>query len=162
MAKEHTTTTSKWNIAAALAAWLLPGLGHFLLGQRKRGIILFISIGLMWAFGLGLGGISVIDRANHPAWFVGQMFVGPSVVVNYYHTSLRQRIGGEPQPKLGATSPEPVYIPSFGRLHEEGTLFVALAGMLNILAILDVMYRDPQKSRHRDDPSKADPKPATP
>lgn len=151
MAKPDGQTRTRWNVAAAVAGWLFPGLGHFLLGQRRRGVILAISISLLWIGGLTLGGISVIDRKTHPAWFIGQMLVSPSVLVNYYHVRLRAELPGEPQPQTSPNQPPPPYEPSFSHVHEEGTLCTALAGLLNLLAIMDVVYRDPTDPRYQPD-----------
>lgn len=135
---------SRWHVSAAVAAWLVPGLGHYLLGQRRRGIILAVSIGLLWLAGLLIGGVSAIDRTAHPAWFAGQMLVAPSVVIEYYHTRLRSAGRDNPLPGDSAA-----YTPSFARTNEQGVLYTALAGMLNLLAIIDVLYRDPRDPRHR-------------
>ncbi len=134
---------SHWYIVPAVATWLLPGLGHYLLGQKARGVILVVSILGLWLGGLIIGGISVIDREQHTAWFIGQSLIGPSILVNSYHQSLRHRQVGGPQPDDNA-----LYEPSYGRMHEQGTLYTALAGMLNLLAIMDVIYRDPNDPRY--------------
>ncbi len=136
---------TRWHFAAAIAAWLVPGLGHYLLGQRARGLILAAAIGGLWLAGLGIGGVSAIDRAEHPAWFFGQMLVAPSAVVNYYVLPRLQGASGLPDPRDNP----PAYVPSFGRSNEQGVLYTALAGMLNLLAIIDVLYRDPRDPRHR-------------
>ena len=137
---------TRWHITAAVAAWLLPGLGHYLLGQRRRGLILAVSIGGLWLGGLFIGGVSSIDRSAHPAWFLGQMLVAPSVVVEYYHHRLRSNGVVQPLPH-----DDPAYIPSFARTNEQGVLYTTLAGMLNLLAVIDVLYRDPRDPRHRGD-----------
>lgn len=135
---------SHWHIVPAVATWLVPGLGHYLLGQKARCLILAVSILGLWLAGLVIGGISVIDREQHMAWFIGQVFVSPSIVVDGYHQYLRNRQIGGPMP-----DDDPMYEPSYGRMHEQGTLYTALAGMLNILAIMDVIYRDPNDPRYR-------------
>lgn len=135
-----------WNFTAALAAWLVPGLGHYLLGQRRRGGILASSILILWIAGLAIGGVSVIDHQTHPAWFAGQALVAPSLLVNYYHV---RRLKPAQEHAMLADRP-PVFEPSFGRTNEQGVLYTALAGLLNLLAILDVMYRDPRKPRVTD------------
>lgn len=129
----------QWNFTAAIAAWLVPGLGHMLLGHLKRGLILAVTIGMLWIGGLAIGGVSVIDREEHPFWFLGQMLVAPSLAVEMVHRNL-----GEPMPGT-----DPAYEPSLGRVHEQGTLYTALAGLLNLLVMLDVLYRDPNDARDR-------------
>jgi hypothetical protein len=141
-----TASTTRWHFAAALAAWLVPGLGHWLIGQRYRGSILMVTLLLLWAVGLTVGGIGVIDHKTHPYWFTGQMLAAPSVVVDWYHQRLKGHGGPQPESRTGRP---PAYEPSFGRIREQGTLYVALAGLLNLVAIIDVIYRDPEDPRHR-------------
>lgn len=128
-----------WNPTAALAAWLVPGLGHYLLGQRKRGVILCVSIGLLWLGGVLIGGVSALDRQEHRYWFLGQMLVAPSVAVSYYQGHLKTYAGAH------LPGPQNQYQPSYGRANEQGVLYTALAGLLNLLAIIDVLYRDPRQ-----------------
>lgn len=140
------TASPKWHFAGAIATWLIPGAGHFMLGQKGRGLILLASIGLLWVGGFFIGGVGVFDRKGHPVWFMGQMLIAPSVLVEGYHRSL-QTAGLPPRPD----DPAGPYQPSFGHVHEQGVLYTALAGMLNLLAIMDVLYRDPKDARHRHD-----------
>ncbi len=124
-----------WHGAEALAAWVLPGLGHYLLGERKRGLILAVSIGSLWVGGLLIGGISVCDKVDRKAWFIGQALMGPSWAADWYHQRLKHQaiVKGAAQ-----------YEPSYGRLSEQGILYTALAGLLNLLAVIDVVYREPR------------------
>ena len=57
----HRQTLDQWNPAAAFFTWLLPGLGHWMLGHRRRAVILGGAILLLWLGGLLIGGIGVID-----------------------------------------------------------------------------------------------------
>lgn len=130
--------SARWNLAAAFAGWLLPGLGHFLLGQPRRAVVLGTTIGTLWLGGLLIGGVSVIDRNDHPAWFLGQMLVAPSWAANAYRGNLVAAHDGGFDPE-----DNPPFEPAYARAHEQGTLFTSLAGLLNLLAIIDVLYRDP-------------------
>lgn len=151
MTTSFSSSTAAWHPLAALAGWFVPGLGHACLGERRRAVILAVTIGLLWLGGLLIGGLSVFDRALHPAWFLGQMLVAPSVAVDYaIQTQVKTRYPHPPAP-----GSDNFYEPSYGRVHEQGVLYTALAGLLNLLAVLDVLYRDP---RHR---SAAEPAVAT-
>ncbi|MEM9881896.1 MAG: DUF6677 family protein [Planctomycetota bacterium] len=132
-----TSPRPRWNLAAAFLAWLLPGLGHFLLGQPRRAVVLGVTIGTLWLGGLLIGGVSVVDRRDHPAWFLGQMLVAPSFAANAY----RQRLVAEHRGTF-APDDDPPFEPAYARAHEQGTLFTGVAGLLNLLAILDVVYRE--------------------
>ncbi len=130
----------RWHFAAAVSAWVLPGLGHFLLGERKRAKIIAVSIGLLWLVGLIIGGISVCDRRS--AWFAGQVLLAPTLAVDYYYQlQLKHATGYRQSP----SNRWPAYEPSFGHANEQGTLYTALAGLLNLLAMMDVIYRRPKR-----------------
>ena len=172
----------QWNPHAAVASWILPGLGHVLLGQKKRGIVIGATILGLWLAGIFIGGISVIDRYdrvepaddNYPEapsrswWFWGQAMIAPSLAVDYLREKLlhqhvdklghgpvqygsRHPYRGNPRrtlvPQDSPTDVPPPYEPSFGKVAEQGTLYTALAGMLNLLAMIDVLYWDPRR-RH--------------
>jgi hypothetical protein len=129
-----------WHPGPALAAWAVPGLGHFLLGERRRGVILFAAILSLWLGGVLIGGLGVLDRTQQPHWFLGQMLLAPSVLVdNLLQNQIKPRYQQPPRPDRPAA-----YEPSFGRVNEQGVLYTALAGLLNLLAIIDVLYRDPR------------------
>ena len=155
MPRANTPLAPSWNLTAAVAGWLLPGLGHFLLGERKRAWILGCTIIIIWLGGLLISGISVIDRVNHSAWFFGQMLMAPSVAVNFVHEYIDENFAEADQPEVGG------YEPSFGHVYEQGMLYTLLAGLLNLLAILDVAYRHPEPrhdSATSEDPPHPNPK----
>jgi len=129
-----------WNLGAFVVAWLCPGLGHVLLGEVKRGVVIGVTVGGLWLGGLLIGGISVIDVKDHFGWFLGQSATAPSWVVNYLHQNLKGP-GGQPPLPTGADLP---YVPSYGRVHEQGVIYTALAGLLNLLCMVDVIYREPR------------------
>jgi len=119
----------------ALAQWLVPGLGYWLLGQRVRGWVVGLTILLLFILGLLIGGIRVVDPPSMAGqgsffsqimlrpWFIGQVLNGlPGVVAAI----------------LGQHFKMPV---STARVNEIGTLYTAVAGMLNLMAIIDSSYR---------------------
>lgn len=139
------THQAQFNPLAALAAWLVPGLGHMLIGERRRGTILMSTILALWLAGTLIGGISVFDRVQHQFWYLGQMLIAPSIVLEITHNHvLREGPGIDPDPRT-----DPVFQPSYGRVNEQGVLYTALAGLLNLLAIIDVVYREPGPRRPR-------------
>jgi hypothetical protein len=162
----------QWNPHAAVAGWLIPGLGHIILGQRRRGIILCIAITALWLGGLLIGGVSVIDKYDRGEppddkpelrsrswWYWGQVMIAPSIAIDYLRNNMAvahsEKLGykNDPNPRARLLPPSPdgldtpPYEPSFGRVAEQGTLYTALAGMLNLLAMIDVLYCDPRIRR---------------
>jgi hypothetical protein len=107
-----------------LAAWVIPGGGHFLLGKRGRGILILLSVALMFFFGLGMGGAmfkpetgDLLTTLINYGGFVGDLATGALYVVA---TML-----GYDQPDMA------------GHVHDYGTKFLVTAGLLNILAMVD-------------------------
>jgi hypothetical protein len=142
-------SSSRWHLSAGVAAWLFPGLGHMLLGQKRRGIILAVGIGGLWLAGFLIGGINTFDRTKirESIVQVGQVALAASWAAYYLiHDPLRPPLGADP---LDIEAHR--FQPSLGRTNEQAVLYTALAGMLNFLAIVDVLYRDPRDPRHRRD-----------
>lgn len=139
---------------ALLAAVAIPGLGHFVAGERARGG--WIALGVLGLFfgGILLGGIDTVDSKEDRAWFYGQAVVGPIAFgVDYVHQnhfkvkdarSGRMRTaypdegrGGDGRPVAGGRPPNSK---SIGKMNEIGTLYSTIAGMLNLIAILDAGF----------------------
>ncbi len=113
------------------AAWLVPGGGHLLLGQRSRGLTIMASIVCLFILGLLIGGVSVIDSPaavswsalQQKPWYVVQALGGLMTIFTTVATN-------------GHTLPV-----SHARSWEIGTLYTAVAGMLNLLALIDACAR---------------------
>jgi hypothetical protein len=75
------------------------------------------------------------EIANKP-WFVGQILAGPMCLATAHRSLLESHtpIVTEGRTDLGVPR-------SHARIFEIGTLYTAIAGMLNLLAIIDSSYR---------------------
>ncbi|WP_428388069.1 DUF6677 family protein [Mucisphaera sp.] len=148
MSQTNSADQPRWHPLAALAGWLIPGAGHAVLGETKRALVLFFAIGGLWLSGLLIGGISVLDRQQHPAWYACQVLVAPTIPVEWLHASMKTPQGKPPPPEgtlvNGQPAGPPAFVPSYNHTHEQGTIFAAMAGLLNLLALIDVAYRDPR------------------
>lgn len=170
-----------------LCAWLVPGGGYLLIGQRARGLCIGISIVLLFLMGILIGGIRIMDppgwgqygymtllfqrylrtssgemvysyrlepedqnEEEHPhpersdrelgwalradpmseigekPWYVGQVLCGP-ITLAASALSVREA-------RQGVTV-------SHARSWELGELYTAVAGMLNLLVLIDAVYR---------------------
>lgn len=103
-----------------LAAWLVPGLGHFLVGRKGRALVLFLAIVGMFALGLAMQ---------------GQFFATGSG--SYLHT-----LGYFAELAVGVPMPAATFFGYAGGntyfiCSDYGTAFMISAGMLNVLTILD-------------------------
>jgi hypothetical protein len=125
----------------ALAAWLLPGAGYWLIGQRIRAFTVGVTILAIFVLGILISGIRVVQAPDlsgpgNPVqqvlarpWFIGQVLIGPVGIGAAYISS-----------ELAA-SPTYRAIEAKARLAEIGTLYTAVAGMLNLLTLIDASYR---------------------
>ncbi|MGE5611400.1 MAG: DUF6677 family protein [Bacillota bacterium] len=125
----------------ALAGWLLPGAGYWLVRERARSLTVGITIIVLFGMGLLIGGIRVVEAPSTASgnplqialdkpWFVGQVLAGPMALAS---ASL-----GHPAAESGR--PGGIYL-SHSRVNEIGTLYTAVAGMLNLLVIIDATSR---------------------
>lgn len=135
----------------ALAGWLLPGLGYWLIGQRVRGVTIGLTIIVMYVSGLLIAGVRVIDvptynekgQKLHNAsltneirakpWSIAQVMAGPMAVAS----GAASIWAGEPDETTG----QPRGVRTHVRIPEIATLYTAVAGMLNLLAIIDAASR---------------------
>ncbi|MEL7237665.1 MAG: DUF6677 family protein [Planctomycetota bacterium] len=136
----------------ALAGWLLPGLGYVLIGETRRGLIAGAAILVLFFAGLLVGGVRVVDvpgfdddgnrvmladgrwsltAAPHRAvlgksWYAGQILAGP-VTLAASVASVQAASSGYPQ--------------GTAHLEEISTLYCAVAGMLNLVVLMDAAHR---------------------
>ena len=113
-------------------------------GHVGRGLVLAATLTSLWLGGLLIGGLSVVDRQGDPAWFLGQALIAPSLAAHHYRaTRVAEHLAKHPNAPGGRLVPadDPPFEPAFGRARELGTLYTSLAGLLNLLAMLDVVYR---------------------
>jgi len=134
---------------AAVLAWLLPGLGHLYVGHRRRGVLILVATALLVAGGVLIGGPDVVDRRNDRLWFIAQAGCGPVVFVL---DAFRERVspaqswdfsvraGSDARQRYVDGDPElrrQLRRASIGHVNEIGTLYIALAGLMNLVVVLD-------------------------
>jgi hypothetical protein len=204
-------------VLVALASLVLPGLGYFLVGQRRRGVVVGSALLLMFLLGILIAGVRVlevpgfgederqvygklyveyyenlrravqttepvlaVERAESPD---GQMHYTISRLMRDgtvqkqpvaqtpdkplgYQWILQASPRGEiankiwflPQALMGLPTAVGAYFSigagmasvakSHARLADIGTLYTAVAGMLNLLAIIDAVSRCPSTEQH--------------
>ena len=99
--------------------------------------------GVLFLVGSGLlvGGIDVVDRREDQLWFLAQAGCGPVVfAVDLANQSYIKQLQPASR-RLRATS--------LGRVNEMGTLFVALAGLMNVVVVLDALQGPPAPADRR-------------
>jgi hypothetical protein len=184
----------------ALCAWLIPGGGYWVIGQRIRAVTVAVSVLMVFILGILVGGIRVMDppgwgdygfmsdlvtrqissdrydirrvdpmtaeQAENPAnderdrswrpalwaqpmaelsdkpWFVGQVLCGPVAIAASFASIHAARLAATND--HGADAPFQRAAISHARSWEIGTLYTAVAGMLNLLTIIDAAFRADQ------------------
>ena len=149
---------------ALLAAVCVPGLGHVVRGEKKRGFLAMAGILGLFFSGLFIAGLDAVDRRTEFWWFVPQAGVGPLTFgVDYvkrekflvrdprgpvvvYRPANPDEIpdrdyqrypGGFRPLAQGESAP---YIRAAGKSYEIGILYCALAGMTNLIVIIDAGF----------------------
>lgn len=138
----------------AVCGWLVPGLGYWLIGQRGRAYFSGGAILATFLAGLLIAGVRCVDVPGYDArgelrtvgrlgrgqawiraepfraildkpWYIPQVLAGPVAIgTSVWSVKVSDTVGK-----------------STGRLWDIGTLYTAVAGMLNLLTILDAAHR---------------------
>jgi TM2 domain-containing membrane protein YozV len=121
--KQPSVPIGAWAPAVALG-WLIPGGGHFLLKRTGRGVLLLIAVTSMFVCGLMMRGYmfqpqtgDLLTTLINVGGFVGDVAGGILYLLTVW---------------LGYNQPDVA-----GHVHDYGTKFLVVAGLLNILAMVD-------------------------
>ncbi len=152
---------------AAILACILPGAGQLFLGYVGRGLAIMIGVLGLFLGGVLIGGLNCVDSRENRVWFIGQALVGPTAFIldNIHQSRFKgypaSPIDGRPTGALRVPRPDeaiashssgrqvlvpapagvqPAITKSIGRPNELGTLFGAIAGMLNLICIIDAAW----------------------
>lgn len=143
---------------AGVLALILPGLGYLAKGEKARAVGVFIGVAGLFLGGVLIGGVSAVDRETDRLWFFAQAGTG---VPAFALDALNDRsfkvsavtpgpVGwGHPDPSLNANGVEAPAKKSIGKVRDTALLWTALAGMLNIIAVVDCLFTAPGKRGQR-------------
>jgi hypothetical protein len=131
MKSNHTNQEPvSFNGAAIVLAWLFPGVGHISIGQKRRGLLIMSGMLFLVLCGVLVGGIDAVDHKNDGLWFIAQVWCGPIVIaVDLLNQALIAPLPVDEKATLVGLS----------HVNEMGTLFIAMAGLMNFVIILDVI-----------------------
>jgi hypothetical protein len=121
MAQRSKESHAFFLIVVGLLAWLVPGAGHFVLEEKRRAIIIFVTVAVTFCMGIYVGSIGVIDPVGAKPWYLAQMMNSPIVAA------------------LGRLTKGGAY-PVYGRPNEIGQIYTSIAGLLNLLCIVNAVY----------------------
>ncbi len=123
-----------------IAGWLIPGLGHLLGGKNREGWLLILSLNLLWACGMWLCDFEAASRLFHPYLFWTGAGCGGTVVLSVF----------DPAAELALTGLSSVEdYQDVPRWNDTGLLLVYVAGLLNILCLLDLIDSRIEPNRHQ-------------
>ena len=115
-----------WAPAVALG-WLIPGGGHLLLKRTGRGVLLMVSVTSMFLCGLMMRGAmfqpqsgDLLTTLINTGGFVGDICSGILYLLSVW---------------LGYSTPDMA-----GHVHDYGTKFLIVAGLLNFIAAADAHH----------------------
>ena len=130
---------------AGFLAWLVPGLGHLYLGHRARGLVLLVTITATFWTGVAIGSVqATVDPHERKLWFAAQLCTGANTLAAY---ALHNRVINDVR-EAAAPAVVPHWLSA-----EVGVHYTGVAGLLNLLVILDVLVRaDPSFIRRRGKP----------
>ena len=107
-------------LGVAILAWAVPGLGHLVLGRWRRALAFLVSVG-----GLAIAGYLLRGNVfpEHSADAFGRMgfFADAGTGVFYYLAKFFERVGPDVSRAAG----------------DQGTRFIAAAGLVNLLSAFD-------------------------
>jgi hypothetical protein len=141
-------------IAAGFLTWVLPGAGHYYLGHRKFAAVFCGAIMLPFLAGVAIGGVKTSINPHVNKWlFLAEMGAGGPTGAFF---AVGNSVGGidarttaaviqsdspmsaQQRSALGARlAPYRSYYPG----SDIAQIYLAVAGLLNLLAILDAMTR---------------------
>ena len=108
-------------VRLCVAAWVVPGLGHLLLGRRWRALIYFVAIVTMFLMGIAMQGEFFSTASGsylQTLGYFGELCVGVAMPAARF---------------FGYAGGDPLFVSA-----DYGTAYLVAAGMLNMLCILDV------------------------
>ncbi len=119
-------------IFAAILSWIIPGAGHWYIGERTRAVILFITVTVTFWVGIYIGGVlSTVNFATNRAWFFAHIFLGGYTLM----TSVLSHSSSA--------------LPSYGKTLDLAVIYTGIAGLLNLLIIIDASARAFKKEMGR-------------
>jgi hypothetical protein len=120
-------------ITIGLLAWLVPGAGHYALHEHRRATVMFIVIVLTFLVGLYVGSIGVIDPIGAKPWYAAQVMNSPVVLLMGSHVAHVQR-------QAESNHTKAIAYRVYGRPNEIGQIYTSIAGLLNLLCIVNAIY----------------------
>ncbi len=141
-------------IQAGLLSWLVPGVGHWRLGHRGLAVVFFVAVSLPYWTGVAFGGIldSINPRTNKWVFLAACGVSGYTVPGFFVSQTIERSVLREsglravpdslraPEDQVRFVEVRKRYM-SFFPESDVAQIYIASAGLLNLLVILDAIAR---------------------
>ena len=117
---------------AVVLTWVVPGAGHWYLGYRRKAVFYFAVLTGLYVAGMAIADFRNISYERHPFFFLTYLWYGGATLIAEVVTH-------------GLTMVRPLE-----RL-DVGCLYSAVAGLLNILVMIDAYLLASGYSAHASD-----------
>lgn len=124
---------------AMVLAWVIPGVGHYYLGRRRRAIIIFLTVGVLFWSGVAVGGVMTVDFRNERWWFVADMCSGVHGFIGWY---CQKQLYHDLDAKPGVGMDQKMQDRGVALVPPAETVaraYAGVAGLLNLLCIFDAL-----------------------
>ncbi len=111
--------------------------------------------GVLFLFGSGLliGGMDSVDRRDDKLWFLAQILCGPIAIgADLVNQSIVKTLPPDWQQRYEQGDQDvraKLRQKGLGHVNEMGTLYTALAGLMNLVAILDALHPSHRRAEMR-------------
>jgi len=126
---------------AFFAGWLMPGLGHMMIGKVAKGLFLFGLLAVTYFFGLWLSGWRTVSFDDNPFYHVGMYGSGLTTALGF--------LLGDPKAFPRDDIPKAWFDP--------GLLYVCVVGLLNLVMMLSLVDFRKQSTKPVTAPAAAEP-----
>ncbi|MFO0981237.1 MAG: DUF6677 family protein [Planctomycetota bacterium] len=104
---------------ALLLTWIAPGLGHHYLGHKPKAILFFVLVTFLYAFGMVLSHFLNVSPERHWIYYLAEIpYGGATLLATLLTRSLK--------------------MVAFNPWHDVGLLYTSVAGLLNIIVMVDI------------------------
>lgn len=118
-------------VQAGILSWVVPGLGHWVLGHRGLAIVFFLAISFPFWTGALVGGAKYsINPGENPWLFLAELGAGG-------YSAIGLLISGTIQ----VTTQNIAQIKAFYPESDVAQIYLSTAGLLNLMVILDALTR---------------------
>lgn len=108
---------------AFVAAWLLPGAGHLVMGKWRKGLFFFLMLGAAYLFGMYIAGFRPVSFDDNPFYYVGQYGSGATFLVAKLRGAEKAIVRDQIHPSW----------------FDPGLLYVCVVGLLNLVVMLNIL-----------------------